>query len=127
MTMATVTLAQDAEEGLLDVITKETCECAEAIDVTLTGDDLTLKLGLCVMEAALPYKDRIQKELGLDLMNYEGNDSYELGQKVGMQMLTHCPDFIMRMAESQGVDAGDTTPSENNESYNNSVKKKRKP
>ena len=93
----------------LDDIAKETCKCSENIKIEPGSEEFFMEFGLCMFEAAGPYKKKIKKELGIDLFGGEA-EGEKLGQLIGARMAEHCPAFLLSMAanmEEMMEDEGD--------------------
>jgi len=48
-------------QSYVDEIAKETCECLNHISEDLDAEKYTLELGLCMINAASPYKKSLKK------------------------------------------------------------------
>lgn len=83
----------DAEIQKLAVVA---CECVDADDMKESSkDNLEMVLGLCIMEGLGKYPEIFEK------INIEDNGAMEkLGERIGVAMLSNCPDVMMAMAMS---------------------------
>lgn len=92
----------NAENELLENITKETCTCIEADKEkinTLQGKEKSFQLGICILKAYEKFKDSYNTVYGkIDFANE--NAMYALGEKVGVKMAEFCPDLLLMIAES---------------------------
>ncbi|TXC76259.1 hypothetical protein [Luteibaculum oceani] len=90
----------------MEKIAIQTCDCAGNLDEEITGDKKTMQFGLCIIEAAQPYAKELKKDynIDMDLIHVQGED---LGRLVGIEMVKHCPDFLMSLAEGELEEAGD--------------------
>ncbi len=93
-------------QAYLDVITEKSCSCLEKIPDTIKTEELHMKLGICMLEAAGPYHKQLKSEYGIDLE--KNDDSGEkLGKMIGMKMATKCPTALLKLANR--ADEGDKT------------------
>lgn len=81
----------------MDEIAQKTCECLENVSDSLNADDFSMKVGLCMIDVASPYKKQLKKDYGIDFNNIE-TEGEELGRLIGMKMVGFCPEALMRMA-----------------------------
>lgn len=91
-------------QTFMDAIVNQSCDCMNKIPKELTDrDELEMKLGLCIIEASLPYKKQLKKEMGIDLDHID-REAEKLGSAIGVKMLGVCPDAVMRMAQNAKED-----------------------
>ena len=90
----------------MEEIANESCECLSKISDTLQTERFNIEFGLCIIAAAKPYKKQIKKDYDLDLdkITTEGE---RLGEIIGVQMATTCPDILMKMVNR--VEQGNLT------------------
>ncbi|RMD70713.1 MAG: hypothetical protein D6818_08770 [Bacteroidetes bacterium] len=98
----TLTTAQD----YLDEIVQQSCECIDELESSLTAQQMQMRLGLCIFEAAMPYQEQLKADFGIDLgdganLQKEGE---RLGQLVGQRMATDCPGTLAKVFESMEQD-----------------------
>src|SRR5688572_19861396 len=88
------TLSQD----YMDVIAKKSCECLGEISDTLRTDQYNMELGICMIEAAMPYKKQIKKnhDIDLDKIDTEGE---KLGRIIGLKMASVCPNALVKITQ----------------------------
>lgn len=86
----------------LDEIAKQTCECAKDIPDTLSGNEFNMKLGLCVIYAANPYKDDLFREHQIDFGKID-TQGEQLGKLVGVHMVNFCPELLIRAAQNNNL------------------------
>lgn len=84
-------------QDYLTKITYESCECLSAIEETEDRDQFNLELGLCIIEASMPYKKELKKDHGIDLENIN-EDGTRLGELIGIKMAGVCPEEILKVA-----------------------------
>ncbi|MEQ9425275.1 MAG: hypothetical protein RJQ09_12700 [Cyclobacteriaceae bacterium] len=73
-------------------IAESTCACI--IDLE---DKNETALGICIIEAAAPYEAEIQADMGIDMNKLDGDSGTKLGEAVGLQMVTVCPNELMAL------------------------------
>ncbi|MDB4533522.1 hypothetical protein N9242_01525 [Vicingaceae bacterium] len=87
-------------QDYLDDITLKTCECLGTIPDTLENQEFNLQLGLCMIEAADPYKKKIKKDLKIDLYKLDHKAGEDLGKVIGLKMASTCPDALLRVVNT---------------------------
>jgi hypothetical protein len=85
-------------QDYMDKITKQACDCLDGVDENLGTEKLTLKLGLCVIDAAAPYKKQLKKDHKLDLDKID-EEGHRLGTMIGVKMASICPDKLLMFSE----------------------------
>lgn len=89
-------------QDVLDKISGEICPCVGDLNGQVPKDTLTIKLGVCMISAAMPYQKELKKKYGVDLKRLDGPTGERLGQLVAVKLVTTCPGFAelaMRLAE----------------------------
>ncbi len=89
-------------QDVLDKISGEICPCVGDLNGQVPKDTLTIKLGVCMISAAMPYQKELKKKYGVDLERLDGPTGERLGQLVAVKLVTTCPGFAelaMRLAE----------------------------
>jgi len=89
-------LAQD----YMSIITNESCECLSEIKETNDKERFNMQLGLCIIEAASPYKAQLKADHKIDLDKIETNGK-KLGELIGFRMASVCPDQILRATQGE--------------------------
>lgn len=92
-------IAQD----YLTKITNESCECLSNIDESEDRDKFNMELGLCIIDASIPYKKELKRDHNIDLDNII-KDGTRLGELIGIKMAGSCPNQILRMTESADLE-----------------------
>ncbi|MBL0328971.1 MAG: hypothetical protein IPP64_06050 [Bacteroidetes bacterium] len=90
-------------QDFMDKIVKKTCECLDNISDTLPEDRFNMELGLCMLDAANPYKKQIKKEYGIDLENID-TEGERLGRIIGLKMAGACPNSLVKITNRVKVD-----------------------
>lgn len=101
----------EAQE-VVDEMAKETCVCLEeeGLQEGLSEEELQMKVGLCMMQVAPKYVDRIRSELNIDLYNDGQEAGQKLGEKIGMRLTVTCPLFLESVVKSQMGKEGGNSP-----------------
>ena len=86
-------LAQD----YMDKIAEESCECLAGKDIEMDDNKMVMELGLCMLNASMPYKKQLKKDYDIDLDKID-EQGEALGQIIGMRMISFCPDALISMA-----------------------------
>lgn len=85
-----------AQSDYMDRITEKSCQCVEELSDTLSSNALTMQFGLCIINAAKPYRAEIKRDYGIDTDDIFINGE-RLGQIIGMEMATGCPDLLIQI------------------------------
>lgn len=99
-----------AQSDYMDHITEQSCQCVEDLPDSLSSNALTMQFGLCIINAAKPYRTEIKRDYGLDTDDIFINGE-RLGQIIGMEMATACPDLLIHIS-SRMLDDEDSYVSE---------------
>lgn len=93
LAISTVSFSQD----FMDTIAMKSCECLNTITDSLSPEKSKVELGLCIINAAAPYKRQLKEEYNIDFdkINTQGA---KLGQLIGMKMMSVCPDILLEIA-----------------------------
>ncbi len=85
-------------QDYMNIITDQACECLKNIPDTVDTERYSMELGLCIIQAAIPYQKQIKKDYNIDLDRIElyGED---LGRLIGMKMASQCPERLIKTAE----------------------------
>ena len=99
--LAITFFAQDDSVSILDKIAQDTCDYMSSEEVSeLSGNELTTKLGLFIVNLYSDYQDELKTE-GFEIdFSDEGNGAEEFGEKVGITMIKFCPEVLMALAEN---------------------------
>lgn len=82
-------------QDYMSIITNESCECLSEIKETTDREKFNLQLGLCIIEAASPYKAQLKADHKIDLDKID-TQGKKLGELIGFRMASVCPDQILR-------------------------------
>ena len=89
-------------QDYLDKIAIQTCDCfssMSSISDSLSSDQRNLKFGLCMIDAAEPYKKQLKKEYNIDLDQMDSPTGERLGRLVGVKVAGKCPDVILNLQQ----------------------------
>ncbi|MFD2890611.1 hypothetical protein ACFS5J_01100 [Flavobacterium chuncheonense] len=89
-------------EVILDVIAKETCSCISERNINLENEDenqLTMELGLCMIQSYKNHIDEFSLAERLDMSN--STQMRAFGEKIGLKMVNHCPDFVLALGRKK--------------------------
>lgn len=84
-------------QDYMDEITQKSCECIENIKPNVNKDLIAGKLGLCMIQASLPYKKELKKEHKVDLDKMNEKEGHKLGTIIGLRLAGVCPESLLKM------------------------------
>ena len=95
----------------MDKIVVQSCECLGKVSETLEPEQYNVELGLCMIEASMPYKKQLKKDYDINLDQIE-SEGEKLGRVIGLKMVAVCPTALVRMTkknqETKKTEADDT-------------------
>jgi hypothetical protein len=87
-------------QDYIDLIAKETCECVTNKKLNLKkveASELQAQLGACMVPSYVKYRDKMPKE---DIAEFTDNNAMrKLGEKIGVKMINHCPDLMIKLGQ----------------------------
>lgn len=83
-------------QDYMDKIVEKSCACTETVPDTLESQQFNMQLGLCMLEASMPYAKQIKKDHGIDMENINVAGE-KLGRLIGMKMAGVCPDVLVKL------------------------------
>ena len=92
-------------QDYLDAIAKETCECIKAKNMDIskaTKMELQAALGACMITSYAVHKEKLEPNDRVEYSDKQG--MRRIGETVGLKMMTHCPNLIMALSESDDKD-----------------------
>ena len=95
-----------SQKDYMSIITEKSCECLSEIDETPNTDKFNMQFGLCIIEAATPYKKQLKADHNIDLDKID-KQGEKLGQLIGFRMASVCPDEILRASKDAIEEAED--------------------
>jgi len=97
----TISVNAQNNDAVYDKIASETCSCLEAkkLDINKEAKEnkLAMTLGLCMVDSYTAHKMELAEADRVDFDNNEGMKN--LGEKVAIKMVSHCPDYIMALGQ----------------------------
>jgi hypothetical protein len=84
-------------QDYMNEIAIKSCECLNTISDTLDTERFNLELGLCMIEAAAPFKKRLKKDYRIDFNKIDEHGA-DLGRIIGLRMASVCPDAVVKLA-----------------------------
>ena len=91
-------LSSDAQK-YIDEITDNICHCIEKIPDSLDLNQKKIELGLCMINASIPYKKKLKKDFDIDLDIMDETTGERYGQFFGLKIAGHCPNMIKKFAD----------------------------
>ena len=83
-------------QDYMDEIGQKSCECLEDISDSLDQDQFNMELGLCMINASLPYKKLLKKDYDIDLDRIE-TEGEKLGKTIAIKMISFCPKLFTKL------------------------------
>jgi len=79
-------------------IAEESCVCLENISDTINPEQINMEMGMCIIEAAIPYKKQLLKDHDIDM---DQIDVYgeKLGMLIGVKLASVCPNTLLRVTK----------------------------
>jgi len=85
-------------QDYMDKIAIASCECIDNVSDTIPTDQFNMELGLCMLEASMPYKKQLKKDHGINFDKIE-TQGEKLGRLIGIRLASTCPNSLMRMVK----------------------------
>jgi len=83
-------------QAWMDNLSNDVCNCIANLPDSLKPEEAQMKLGLCMIEAAYPYKKGLKKEYGINMDKID-TQGEELGKIIGLKAAMKCPDTFMKL------------------------------
>ena len=87
-------------QDYLNDIAKKSCDCLNKLSDTLTGERINFEMGICVINAASPFRKQIKNDFKIDFDKLD-KEGEELGRIIGIKMATLCPDGLMKLINAK--------------------------
>jgi hypothetical protein len=84
-------------QDYMNEIALKSCECLGNVSDTLASERFNMELGVCMMNAASPYKKLLKSDYKIDFSRID-EQGEELGRIIGLRMLEVCPDALIKMS-----------------------------
>src|SRR5690606_37974154 len=89
-------------QDYMDQIIDKACSCIDDDLIKISDvQQRNLKIGLCWIDAAIPYKKQIKTDYNINLDNINRVNSKKLGEVIGTKMVSVCPDKLMKITQEQ--------------------------
>ena len=85
-------------QNYMDKLVEEACNCVSEIPDTVSQEDYTMELGLCLIKISIPYKKQLKKEFDIDMDNV-ADSGEKLGSIIGSRMIGVCPNELIAMTK----------------------------
>lgn len=85
-------------QDYMEKIAQQTCDCLDKIKDTTDVDRFYMELGVCMINAAEPYKKQLKKDHNIDFNNID-KEGEALGKIIGMKMATVCPTGLIKLSK----------------------------
>ncbi len=82
----------------IDKIVLKSCECLDNIPDSTDAEQFNMELGICIIEASLPYKKQLKKDYDIDMDNLI-EEGEKLGQIIGVKLVSICPDSFRKITQ----------------------------
>lgn len=83
----------------MDEITQKSCECIESIDLKGNKDQVSAKLGICMLQASMPHKKQLKKDHDIDLDILGDEEGKKLGTIIGFKLAGVCPESLIKISQ----------------------------
>lgn len=86
-------------QDYMDQILNKSCECISNIVDTSNIDNYNTAIGICIIDASMPYQKQIKKDYNIDLNNIaDGQTGEKLGQVIGVKLAAFCPKTFQKLS-----------------------------
>jgi len=80
------------------IIMEQSCNCVGEVPDSLSGNAFNMQLGLCMLEAAMPYKEEIKRDFNINLDNIDV-EGEAFGKIIGIKMVGYCPEVMLKLTQ----------------------------
>ena len=80
----------NSKEGLINVLSNQTCDCLNTKE--LTEANLELTLGVCIIQSIQKNNVDVEKYFGKNILSNEDNMT-EIAESIGVKLALECPKF----------------------------------
>jgi len=84
-------------QDYVDAIAKNSCACIQTVPDSLDVQSFNMRLGICMLDLAKPYKKQLLKDYKIDLDKII-TDGKKLGELIGVRMASLCPDAVVKVS-----------------------------
>jgi hypothetical protein len=93
-----VIITETFSQQYMDKIVVKSCECLGKVSEALEPQQYNIELGLCMIEASMPYKKQLKKDYDINLDDIE-TEGEKLGRIIGLKMVAVCPTALVKMTK----------------------------
>lgn len=86
----------NSKEGLVDVLSNQTCDCLNTKE--LTEANLELTLGVCIIQSIQKNTADVEKYFGKNILSNEENMT-EIAESIGVKLALECPKFTSLISD----------------------------
>jgi hypothetical protein len=86
-------------QDYLDVIAEKSCKCMEKLLPDQNPEELKINLGLCMIDAGMPYRVQLKTDYNIDLDKLAEKEANAYGVMVAAKMAGVCWEILRRMEE----------------------------
>jgi hypothetical protein len=83
----------------MDDITQKSCECIENMSLKGKKDQISAQLGVCMIQASMPYKKQLKKDHDIDLEKMGDEEGRKLGTIIGFKLAGVCPESLIKISQ----------------------------
>ncbi len=83
----------------MDDITQKSCECIENMKLKNNTEQMKAQLGVCMIQASMPYKKQLKKDHKIDLEKMNEKEGQKLGTIIGFKLAGVCPESLLKMTQ----------------------------
>ncbi|MCB9174109.1 MAG: hypothetical protein H6589_05830 [Flavobacteriales bacterium] len=87
-------------QDYMKIIATKSCDCLDIMSDTLDVEESNMELGLCMIDASIPYKKQLKKDhdINFDKIAEHGE---RLGTIIGLEMASICPTKLLKLSKSR--------------------------
>ncbi len=95
-------------QNYMDAISSQSCDCISKLINSGEKQNLEMRLGACVLQAAGPYEKQLKKDYGIELSRIAGQGE-QLGEMLGVKIATKCPDTFLALMDMMNYTGEEAT------------------
>lgn len=92
-------------QDLLDDMARAACSCLESKNMSDNYEKLKFEAGMCILAYYQEHTDEVNEYFGITEFN--GVTGRIVGEKLGVKMVTVCPDLVIKLGQSKISDDED--------------------
>jgi hypothetical protein len=90
---------QGFSQDYMDKIIEKSCECVDKVPDTLEIQKYNMELGLCMINASMPYKKQLKKDYDINLDKLDPKTGEKLGTTIALKMGSVCPNGLLKLSK----------------------------